>query len=248
MRAANEFPIVTLLTDFGTRDQYVSVMKGVIAGICPDARMVDISHEVDPFQIAQGAYLLSQAWKWFPRGTVHMAVVDPGVGSARRALAAEAEGHVFVLPDNGLLSRIGVAEPAVREIRNGKLMLQPVSQTFHGRDVFAPAAAHLACGFPFEQTGPSLEDWVKLDRLAPAVLHIDRFGNIVTSIRAVDCQGFSLRIGRVTVSRRGNTYAAAPFGELFLIEGSGGYLEVSMREASAAAKLGCRVGDPITPL
>ncbi len=246
MMAPVSTPTISLLTDFGNLDHYAGVMKGVILRICPGARIVDISHEVQAFQVAQGAYLLSQAWPWFPDGTVHVAVVDPGVGGHRRALAARARQCTFVLPDNGLLSLLGADTPQVREISNPALLLHPVSRTFHGRDVFAPAAAALANGFPFEQVGPEVEDWVRRTPGENAVLHIDRFGNIVTSLRAKDFRAGTIRLGSVTVSRRACNYAAAANGELFLIEGSGGYLEISEREASAAARIGCRVGDPIT--
>lgn len=237
---------ITLLTDFGTRDHYVAVMKGVIVRICPDTNVIDISHDVEPFQIGQGAYLLSQAWRWFPFGTVHVAVVDPGVGSRRRPITAQAEGHTFVLPDNGLLSLIGASEPTVREISDDAFMLQPVSRTFHGRDIFAPTAAFLASGVAFEEVGSEVQDWVRLPTERMRVLHIDRFGNIVTGIRAEDYRGQRLRIGSVIVQYRATTYSDVARDEPFLIEGSGGYLEISLREASAAARIGCRVGDRIT--
>ena len=238
--------IVTLLTDFGTKDHYVAVMKGVIARICPAAQVIDISHEVEPFQIAEGAYLLSQAWRWFPEWTVHVAVVDPGVGSKRRPIAAQAEGHTFVLPDNGLLSQLGATEITVREIADEAFMLQPVSRTFHGRDIFAPTAAFLASGVAFEEVGPEVRDWLRLPPDRGSVLHVDRFGNIVTGMRASVCRGQAIRLGATVVDRRVMSYADAPANELFLIEGSGGYMEVSLREASAAQRIGCRAGDPIT--
>ncbi len=248
MPGAAETPIVSLLTDFGTSDHYAAVMKAVIARACPAARTIDITHDVEPFEIAQGAYLLGQAWRWFPLGTVHVAVVDPGVGSDRRVLAAQANGHRFVLPDNGLLSLIGVEQPAVRQIQNPAAMLAPVSRTFHGRDIFAPAAAHLACGFPFADLGPLIEDWVRLLRPVSEVLHIDRFGNVITSLRANEHPESALRLHAATISRHSVNYASAPEAELFLIEGSGGYLEISERQGSAAARIGCRVGDRVTVL
>jgi S-adenosylmethionine hydrolase len=235
--------LITLTTDFGTRDHYVAVMKGVIAGVCPAASVVDVTHEVEPFQIEQGAYLLGQSWRWFPAGTIHVAVVDPGVGSERRALAVEAAGHRFVLPDNGLLSGIGVENPTVREIRNPALMLHPVSRTFHGRDIFAPTAAHLAAGFAFDDAGPVVTDWVRLAISGERVLHIDRFGNVVTSLRGIG--GAPVRLRDAVITRAVSTYSAAPEGELFLIEGSGGYIEISVRQGSAAGRIGCRIGDPV---
>jgi S-adenosylmethionine hydrolase len=236
-------PVITLLTDFGTRDHYAGVMKGVIARICPDATIVDITHNVEPYQIAQGAYLLARAWPWFPAGTIHVAVVDPGVGSRRRALVAEAAGHLFVLPDNGLLSRIGVENPVVRQIRNPELMLHPVSRTFHGRDVFAPAAAHLAAGVPAGDAGPLVDDWIRLPIEKNTVLHIDRFGNVITSLRPP--APHEIRVRDTVIFRFAATYSEAPDNSLFLIEGSGGYLEISLRQASAAERLGCHVGDSV---
>ena len=251
MDADPRTPPITLLTDFGTRDQYVGVMKGVIGGICPTAGIVDLSHEVEPYQIAQAAYLLAQSWRWFRPGTVHVAVVDPGVGSQRRAIAAAADGHRFVLPDNGLLSLLSFdSAPRARHITNKALFLHPVSRTFHGRDIFAPAAAHLAGGAEFESVGPPIEDWVRLPiSAAPTVLHIDRFGNIVTSLRAKDHQrGNTIQIGDHQVASLAAHYEGAATGALFLIEGSGEYLEISLRQASAADLIGSRVGDPIRVL
>ncbi len=141
-------PVITFLTDFGLADHYVAAMKGVVLGICPGAGMVDISHEIPAYGIVQGAWTLSQAWPYFPKGTIHVAVVDPGVGSSRRPIAVEAGGHLFVAPDNGLLTMVLRAQPEYRayEITEPEFMRPTVSQTFHGRDIFAPAAAHLANG------------------------------------------------------------------------------------------------------
>src|SRR5215469_3727889 len=138
-------PIITLLTDFGSSDHYVGAMKGAILSLCPDARLIDITHEIRPYDITGAAFTLSQAWSCFPKGTVHLIVVDPGVGGTRRALIAEAEGHLFVAPDNGILSLVSPAI-AAREITEDQFFRKPVSQTFHGRDIFAPVAAHLAMG------------------------------------------------------------------------------------------------------
>jgi S-adenosylmethionine hydrolase len=216
-------------------------MKGVMLGIAPDARLVDISHEVEPYQIAQAGYLLSQSWRYFPKGTTHVAVVDPGVGSARRAIVAEAEGHRFVLPDNGLLSLAGVEPDKVRAITEPTYMRHPVSRTFHGRDIFAPAAAHINSRVAFEFAGGPISDWIRLPRPENQVLHVDRFGNIVTSFRSAA----PLIVGGKRISQFSANYADADRSEPFLIEGSGGYVEISMREASAAAALQVRVGDPV---
>jgi len=248
MTLPNQPPVITLLTDFGLADHYVGVMKGVIARICPDARVIDISHEVAPFQIAQGAYLLSRSWRWFPEGTIHVAVVDPGVGGQRKPLAAAADGHFFVVPDNGLLSLAEISHPVAREIQNEALMLKPVSRSFHGRDIFAPAAAHLACGFPFEQVGPLVPQLVRLPSTSAAVLHIDRFGNVITGLKARHYQlagrwDWKCQIGDAVITNFSPTYGEAPPDSLFLMEGSGGYLEAALREGSAAARMRCRVGD-----
>ena len=254
-------PLITLLTDFGMADHYVASMKGVILSICPDARLVDISHEVTPFSIPEGAYTLAQAWQCFPAGTVHLAVVDPGVGSARRPIVAEVAGHRFVAPDNGLLSMILQANPRakVREIGATRYLRQPVSNTFHGRDIFAPVAAHLAGGLAVVQIGKVISDAVlgdftKPTQLSPGrwaghILKIDRFGNIITNLDWVTFRGiarssFRLKLGKRTVTRYYSTYAEAPTGELFAINGSSGYVEVSMKQANAAVALAATPSRP----
>src|SRR6266851_950005 len=147
-------PLITLTTDFGLSDHFVGVMKGVIAGIAPKARVIDISHDIAAYNVAEAAFVVSEAWPYFPKGTIHVVVVDPGVGSSRRPLLAEAGGHFFVAPDNGALSMIYEASAhKVRVISNPKLMRKEISRTFHGRDVFAPAAAHLASGVAPAQFG-----------------------------------------------------------------------------------------------
>ncbi|MBI5086414.1 MAG: SAM-dependent chlorinase/fluorinase, partial [Acidobacteria bacterium] len=152
-------PIITLLTDFGSRDPYAGIMKGVILSIAPRARIVDLSHEVEPFQVSQARFLLKQSWPYFPKGTIHVCVVDPGVGSARRPLLVQAAGHVFIGPDNGIFTDLLHLKAArVRHITNSKLFLKHVSQTFHGRDVFAPVAAHIAVGFAPAKAGPLVQD------------------------------------------------------------------------------------------
>lgn len=235
--------IITLLTDFGLTDHYAGAMKGVILGIAREARIVDLSHDVTPYQIREGGYLLGQSWRYFPEGTTHVAVIDPGVGSERRAIVAEAAGHRFVLPDNGLLASAGVEPAAAYEITNAELMRSAISRTFHGRDIFAPAAAHFARGTPIEEAGRRIEELVRLEKAEAQVIHIDRFGNIVTSYRAEELPaGSGVRIGGVTVREKYGSYAAAPAGELFLIEGSGGFVEISMRQASAAEKIGATAG------
>ena len=255
-------PLITLLTDFGVADHYVASMKGVILGICPDANLIDISHEVTPFSISEGAYTLARAWQCFPKGTTHLAVVDPGVGSARRPILAEVAGHRFVAPDNGLLSMILHANPGakVRDIAASRYFLEPVSNTFHGRDIFAPVAAHLAKGQAAAKLGkpitdPILADFTKPTQSSPGrwtghVLKIDRFGNIVTNLdwatfRKIAKSRFKLNLGRRTVTHYYPTYAAAPAGQLFAINGSSGYLEVSLHQASAAMATTAKPGAAI---
>jgi len=252
---------ITLLTDFGTKDHYVGAMKGVIACIAPRAAVIDVCHEIEPFQVGEARFLLKQSWPCFPKGTVHVCVVDPGVGSSRRALCIEAAGHVFVGPDNGLFSDVlGLKGAKPREITNLKLMLRNISQTFHGRDVFAPVAAHIAAGTPAARAGKLVKDATRLTAGEPVrtgrrfwqgeVAHIDRFGNAVTNLEASEflplaAKGFKLNIGFQTVTRLVRSYAEAPEGEPVAIVGSAGTLEVSIREAAAAKKLGVGVGAPV---
>lgn len=253
-------PIVTLLTDFGSSDHYVAAMKGVMLGICPAARMVDISHEIAPFAIAEAAFTLGQAWQCFPRGTVHLIVVDPGVGSARRPILAEAEGHRFVAPDNGVLTMVldSVTKHKVREITASRYFRKPVSWTFHGRDIFAPAAAHLASGLAPAKLGKRIENPVRLDisrpvrtgakRWSGVILKIDRYGNVVTNFRSASWRRlgrtpFRMKIGRGSVALVAANYAEMPAGELCLIPGSAGYLEVSANQESAGELLGVASGE-----
>jgi len=251
-------PILTLTTDFGLADHYVGAMKGVILGICRDARIVDISHEAAPFDIAEGAYLISQAWRCFPKQTVHVVVVDPGVGTARRPIVMEAGGHYFVAPDNGVLSMIYSREKhKIRLISAERYFRKPVSHTFHGRDIFAPVAAHLANGVPAARMGKTIDDYLRTDFEKPQqtgkrawsgrILKIDRFGNIVTNFLAADFPGierrdFLLTVGSQQIGVLARNYAEAGQDELFAIIGSGGYLEVSGNQFSAAQRTGCQTG------
>ena len=254
-------PILTLTTDFGLSDHYVGVMKGVILSICPRARIVDISHEVTPHEIQEGGYLIAQSWRYFPKKTVHVVVVDPGVGSARRPLLMEAGGHYFLAPDNGVLATIFSAEEhKIRLVSNARYFLQPVSHTFHGRDIFAPVAAHLAAGVPATRVGKPILDYLKPVSEKPQrcgkrtwvgkVLKIDRFGNVVTSFHVNDFpylerQDFTLSVGPVATSVLARNYTECSPGELFLIVGSGGYYEVSMSRGSASKHIHCALGGPV---
>ena len=245
--------VLTLTTDFGTRDHYVGAMKGAVMSVAPQVQVFDISHEIPSFDVAEGAFAIAQSYPYYPDGTVHVVVVDPGVGSDRRAVAVAAEGHWFVAPDNGVLSQVleaaGRFEAREVDLRHG---LARMSTTFHGRDLFAPAGARLAAGLPFEEIGPMAADLVHMDAAAASdgcgrVLHVDRFGNLVTSFRASDLpEGASLALGDRTVTARARAYASMPAGRLFLIVGSSGYVEVSMNRGSAADAAGVRAGEAVT--
>lgn len=254
--------IVTLLTDFGTADHFAGAMKGVILGIAPGAAVVDLTHEVPPQDVRAGAFTLLAAYGSFPPGTVHVAVVDPGVGSARRAIAADAGGHRFVGPDNGLLSWVLEREGDARvfHVTREELFRRPVSTTFHGRDVFAPVAARLAAGMDAAELGPEIADAVRLGSLRPErlpdgglrgeVLHVDRFGNCVTGFTRDDLGGagdaFTLRAGAREIRAVRRFYADAAPGEPFAVWGSAGFLEISVNRASAARLLGLAPGEPVT--
>jgi hypothetical protein len=266
-------PVLTLTTDFGASDHYVGAMKGVILSICPRAQIVDICHDVTPFQIAEGAYVIAQAYECFPRNTVHVVVVDPGVGTARRPILVEAAGQYFAGPDNGVLAMVySRASHKVRLIANDRYFRQPVSASFHGRDIFAPVAAHVAAGVPPARMGKPIADYLRPEFAQPrpsgertwtgSILKIDRFGNVVTNFHVRDfpdlrrpqsgtdafvCQPAApvLTIGRRKIASLAQNYAECTPGALFLIVGSSGYLEVSMNQGSAATQIGCQTGDPV---
>jgi S-adenosylmethionine hydrolase len=251
-------PIVTLTTDFGLRDHFAGTMKGVILRIEPRAEIVDISHGVSAYAIVEAGFLIAQAYRYFPRKTVHVIVVDPGVGTARRPILAEAAGQYFVAPDNGVLSMVYAQEKhKVRAITNQAYFLKPVSQTFHGRDVFSPVAAHLAKGVAPARFGKLIRDYLQLQFHTPArtgkrswtgaILKIDRFGNLITNFRASDLPAgqFELTLGPRRVTRLVRTFAEGSAGELIVVEGSSGYLEIASNQASAAAIAGCGAGAPV---
>lgn len=257
--------IITLLTDFGLRDHYVAAMKGVIMGLNPDARLVDISHLVPPQDVHTGAFLLGQAFSFFPAWTVHLAVVDPGVGTSRRVLAATADGSYFVAPDNGILSYVKKYSEDFQayEVTADHYYRKPVSSTFHGRDIFAPVAAWVARDVPLRQLGDEIEDPVLLKIPDPenvkeglmqaAILAVDHFGNLVTNLtpdhlpELVPEQPLPFKVltGKNEVTRFYTTYGEAEKGEIFLVIGSSGYLEISMKGAPAAATMGLKPGSPI---
>jgi S-adenosylmethionine hydrolase len=230
-------------------------MKGVILGICPNAQIVDISHQVSSYAIGEGAFTIAQAYRYFPAGTVHVVVVDPGVGSARRPIVVEAAEQRFVGPDNGVFGMIFAREEhTVRLIQNRQYFREPVSHTFHGRDIFAPVAAHLAAGVASSLIGEILTAYVRPPFENPRkrdprtwegeILKVDRFGNVITNFLADDFPALEeLTVGQAKARRLVRNYAEAPEGELVVIAGSSGYLEVSLNQGSAAEKIGCRAGD-----
>lgn len=255
-------PVISLLTDFGSSDHYVGTMKGVMADICPGAQLIDISHDIPAYAIAEGAFTLAQAWRYFPEGTVHLIVVDPGVGSSRRPIIAEAEGHRFVAPDNGVLTMVldAVKNCRVREITASGFFRKPVSQTFHGRDIFAPAAAHLARGIAPARLGKRISDPVRADFSKPiqkgpkrwtgSILKIDRFGNLITNFdseswRQLAVMPFRMKIKKHSISRIAINYTVPDSAELFVIAGSSGYLEVSVKQRSARDQTHCDTHTPI---
>ena len=276
---AKRSPIITLTTDFGSRDGYVAAMKGVILDICPEAVLADISHEVPPYDISHAAFVLGTACAYYPSHAVHLAVVDPGVGTTRRPIMLVTPGSVYVAPDNGLLTHIlgaygaettldgrsprgadAAMEPlevsvpercAAYVLDRSEYWLKPVSSTFHGRDVFAPVAAHVAAGVGPERLGTAVDHLVCLDVPGPAVeedtiwghvLYMDRFGNLVCNIRPSDVAGrqTDIEIGGRLIRGLSRTFADGD-GLLALI-GSHGYLEVAFTEGSAADHLQATVG------
>jgi S-adenosylmethionine hydrolase len=253
-------PLVTLLTDFGLRDGYVGAMKGVLLRRCPGARLVDLSHEIPPGAIDAAGYVLRQSAPWFPRGTVHVAVVDPGVGSARRAVVVTTEDHRYVAPDNGLLTLVLEEAPPVevRSIENRDLWERDVSAVFHGRDLFAPVAAHLASNGDPAIVGPEVSPDMLVRRPWPmpeergsvrqgSVVYVDRFGNLVTNLPVAASE---IAMGSVEVERHVvpvvRTYGDVAMGELLAYRGSAGLLEVACREGNAATRLGGGPGLVVT--
>jgi S-adenosylmethionine hydrolase len=252
-------PCIALLTDFATRDGYAGAMKGVLASLCPDARIVDITHDVPPGDVRGGAFALLTAAPTFPTGTVHLAVVDPGVGTERRGLLIEAGGSFFVGPDNGLLSLAAGAPRRVWSLDREQWFRRPVSPTFHGRDVFAPIAARVASGIAPPELGSAATGIVEIrvpplrltsDCLEGEVFHVDHFGNVITSVRACDLPAerdcLEVQAGDRTAFFY-ETYGRAPAGTVVAVVGSSGFVELSSAGASAACMLegAAKIGAPV---
>lgn len=243
--------IVVFLTDFGHRDPYVGVMKGALLRVHPKATIVDLGHDVPPQDLVAGAFHLVAAIGHFPVGTVHTAVVDPGVGTARRLLAASAHGCYWLAPDNGLLGTVLARDPdaAVRALDAGRLGLRDVSRTFHGRDVLAPVAGWLASGrYGFTALGPRVDDWRRGDDLfggTPRIVHVDGYGNLISNVSAAAIGAArAVVVGDRTVPIRG-TYGDVPHGEPVAVVGSHGRLEIAVHGGNAAVTLGLRRGAAI---
>ncbi len=260
--------MITLLTDFGLSDPYVGIMKGVILSINPEVRIVDITHEVDPQDVSSAAYLIAAAYRYFPKKSIHVVVVDPGVGGSRAVIAVTAGGHFFLAPNNGVLSLILDAEPADAVVRvdNPDFFLQPVSRTFHGRDIFAPVAAHLSRGLNVSVLGNRMEsqDLVDLGIVPPVlsntgelrgrIVLIDRFGNLITNIHensvkqlcgTITPSRLKVIIGEHQINGLADRYSSVPSQTLLAIFGSMGFLEISVNRGSAAAVCPARKGDPV---
>lgn len=258
-------PIITLTTDFGLNDHFVGAMKGVILHAAPEAEIIDISHAVQPFDILDGALTISQAYSYFPSGTVHVVVVDPGVGTARRPIILSGDRHSFVAPDNGVLSLVYEREErrSVRHVTAEHYFLQPRSNTFHGRDIFSPVAAYLAKGVEPARFGEEVTDYVRFAAPRPkpvdertlrgVVLKVDRFGNLITNITPADiprlfepAAAFKITVGKGQVTRICANYAEGGPGEAFGILGSMGYLEIATNRGSAYQFLGAAKGSDVT--
>ena len=261
-------PIITLTTDFGTNDHFVGAVKGVILDIVPEAAIVDITHAIQAYDVLDGAIAISQTYSYFPTGTVHMVVVDPGVGTTRRPIIASSDGYHFVAPDNGVLSMVYAKEERihVRHVTSDHYFHQPVSSTFHGRDVFAPVAAYLAKLVDSHKFGDEIEDYVKFaaprpkptgeNRLRAVVLKVDRFGNLITNLTPQDAPNlfganpasFKIVVGNKEITEIRNTYAEGSPGEVFGILGSMGYLEIVANRAAAAQLTGAGKGAEVSIL
>jgi len=257
--------IITLLSDFGLVDSYVSEMKAVILSICPEACIVDISHNVRKFDVKMGSYILLRASRFFPKGTIHLAVVDPGVGTERRPIIIETERGFYVGPDNGLLIPSSKMDGIkhIHVISNPKYMLSKVSRTFHGRDIFSPAAAYLAKGVPISDFGPEIFDpvipsfseaRVHEGLIEGEVVYIDDFGNLITNIAQSNLASAGISEGDILLVKVRNrnfrlrlceAYGRLPKNELLAIIGSGGFLEISVNQGSALKLLGADVGEKI---
>ena len=262
--------VITLTTDFGIDDEYVGVMKGVIVSGAPGATIIDLTHNITSQAVREAAFLIAAGYRYFPKGTVHVAVVDPGVGSDRKIVVLRADGHLFVAPDNGILTLLLTDKKfeAAYEVTNSDLFRKPISNTFHGRDIMAPVAARLACGLEVADVGPLLErsTLVKLTLPVPTrdddqqtidgeVIGVDKFGNLLTNIHAHDISSLAGpgRKGKIAVTVKAgvcnglhNAYGEVAVGSPVAIIGSREYLEISVNRGSAAELLQAGCGDTVS--
>jgi S-adenosylmethionine hydrolase len=249
--------LITLSTDFGWDDPYVGIMKGVILGINPQVCMIDLSHALSHQRLQQAAFMLQSAYAFFPKGSIHLAVVDPGVGGDRRLLAIEGSAHFWVGPDNGLFTMVLKKEPQVKMVHlsNSAFFLKKISFTFHGRDILAPAAAHLSLGVPLEEMGPAISDPVLLtipepqikdEEITGEVLWADHFGNLITNIpqealeKLKPGQALTVWVDSQPIREIHQTYSQGRPGNLMALIGSSGYLEIAVNLGRAAEQLGFR--------
>ena len=257
--------IITLLTDFGYKDHYVGVMKGVILGINPQIKIVDISHNISPHNILEGAITLSNAFSYFPKGTIHVAVVDPGVGSKRKPIVVSGEKYIFVGPDNGIFGLVynQLKEFKVYELTNPRLFLNPVSVTFHGRDIFAPAAAYLSKGLSPREVGEEINEYQKVSIPVPHIgekiirgniIYFDFFGNAVTNINRSHLniigkkEFLKVKIGEKVIPKIFHHYQEVEKGKPLALIGSSELLEISVREGNASKLLDLKEGDEVIVL
>jgi S-adenosylmethionine hydrolase len=266
MRLTVASPIISLLTDFGLKDPYVAEMKAVILSLCPNVHIIDISHLIEKFSVRMGAFILASASPYFPKGTIHVAIVDPGVGTKRRALLVETEEAFYIGPDNGVLMLAAKKQKIkhVYRMTNKQYMLPKVSHTFHGRDIFAPAAAHLAKGCRPNDFGLEIKDYLvpefaetrlSQSELKGQVLHIDDFGNIITNISKNDlekidaAEGSTLRIKlgkKVIAIRFGSAYGEVKAKTALALIGSHDFLEITLNQSSASKRFKSKIGDDVS--
>lgn len=247
--------MIVLLTDFGEKDAYPGVMKGVIAGIAPEAKVMDLSHAIDPQDVQGARFVLWNSYSYFPSGSIFVCVIDPGGGSGRPIIAVKTAQHIFIAPDNGLLDYVlaEVTPQLVLRVENPGFWRPEISHTFHGRDIFAPTAAHLAAGVPFTQLGPTHDSFL----LPPSpwkqpvsglqageIVHQDHFGNLITNIIWPENQPGTLKVGEAHIPL-GKTYASVAIGEALALPGSHGRLEIAIRNGHAAQTLGLKIGDVV---
>lgn len=257
-------PIITLITDFGLQDGYVGAMKGVIANINPSAKIIDISNNIGHQDIFQAAYVLNSSYSYFPEGTIHVIVVDPGVGSKRKIICLKAKGHIFLAPDNGILSLIIAGEEysSIREVTNSEFFLKEISDTFHGRDIFAPVAAHLSMGVSHKGLGKRTGNIKEINLPKPIrspggvltaeIIYVDGFGNLITNINKevfsrMDVKSKTPLIiaGKRRIKGISSSYTEVGDKEPLAIYGSSGYLEVSINRDSASVILNLKKGDKL---